>query len=238
MLRNLPKEQRKKKILDGVEQFILQRCNTDFTMTELAEFIGISPTTFYNIFGTKGTVLFSLINRRLDEIIDCRSQPSASDDPAEYAVYSMTHAAEFFVEKPQLFRSLFKFQLGERDTDARASYLGRGLGYWKGCLQGLVESGYLHDDPSDEGFMRDDVALALMTHSSGVIELWVREYIDDEEFVARMTHDAALIIRAIVPGTDGRKVMAIVKSVRPHIRKFSSLKINQAEGDITGSPPL
>lgn len=231
MLRKMPKEQRKEKILDGVEQFILRRCNTDFTMTELADFIGISPTTFYNIFGSKGTVLYSLINRGLDEIIDVRGQPTSSDDPAEFAIYSMTHAAEFLVEKPQLYRPLYKFQLGERDWAARAFYLGRGFEYWKRCLSGLVKAGCLHDHPGDGGFARDDVALALLTHSSGVIDLWVQEDIGEKEFVARMTHDAALIIHAVVPEPQRRKIMAVVESVRPHIRKFSFRDEDGAQDD-------
>ena len=221
MLRKIPKEHRKKKILDGVEKLILQKSSTDFTMHQLAEFVGISPTTFYNLFGSKGAVLYSLLNRGLDLIINGREDGTASRDPVSYAIHSMTYAAKVFVERPQLYRPLYKFQLGERDMGARPFYLDRGLTYWKRCLDGLVERGYLRDDALDGAFSRDDVALALLTHSSGVIDLWVQEDLDDEEFVARMTHDAALIVYAVVPDAERRKIMDIIESVRPQIRKFS-----------------
>jgi AcrR family transcriptional regulator len=228
MLRKIPKEQRKKKILDGVEKLILQKASTDFTMYQLAEFVGISPTTFYNLFGSKGAVLYSLLNQGLDQIINGREEGTSSEDPVSYAIYSMTYAAEIFVEKTQLYRPLYKFQLGERDMGARPFYLDRGLSYWKRCLDGLVQRGYLQDDPTDGSFSRDDVALALLTHSSGTIDLWVQEDLDDEEFVARMTHDAALIIYAVVPETERQKIRDIVEATRPHIRKFSFLKKNAA----------
>jgi AcrR family transcriptional regulator len=225
MLRKIPKEQRKEKILDGVEKLILEKASTDFTMYQLAEFVGISPTTFYNLFGSKGAVLYSLLNRGLDQIISGRNSGSpAEDDPVGDAIYSMTYAAEVFVEKTHLYRPLYKFQLGERDMGARPFYLDRGLTYWKRSLEGLVQRGYLQDNPSDGSFSRDDMALALLTHSSGVIDLWVQEDINDEEFVARMTHDAALIIYAVVPDTERRKIMSIVEMVRPKMKKFSFLK--------------
>lgn len=230
MLRKIPKEQRKKKILDGVEKLILEKASTDFTMYQLAEFVGISPTTFYNLFGSKGAVLYSLLNQGLDKIINGRDDGSASQDPVGYAIHSMTYAARVFVEKPQLYRPLYKFQLGERDMGARPFYLDRGLNYWQRSLTGLVERGYLQDDPVDGSFARDDVALALLTHSSGVIDLWVQEDLNNEEFVARMTHDAALIIYAVVPDAERRKIMDIIESVRPQIRKFTFLK-KKAHGD-------
>ena len=226
MLRKIPKDQRKKKILDGVEKLILQKSSTDFTMYQLAEFVGISPTTFYNLFGSKGAVLYSLLNRGLDQIISYQDDGPESDDPISFAIYGMTHAAKIFVEKPGLYRPLYKFQLGERDMGARPFYLDRALIYWKRNLDGLVERGYLQDDPADGSFSRDDVALALLTHSSGVIDLWVQEDIDNEEFVARMTHDAALLVYAVVPDSERRKIEEIIASVRPQIRKFSFLRKN------------
>lgn len=224
MLRKLPKDQRKDLILDSVEALILSTSSTDFTMHQLAKHVGISPTTFYNLFGSKGTVLYSLLNRCLDAIISGREADVSEKDPVLYAIHTMTFAAELFVERPGLYRPLYKFQLGERDMGARPVYLDRALDFWRRSLAGLVERGYLSDHPSDGSFSRDDVALALLTHSSGVIDLWVQEDLDDAEFVARMTHDAALIVYGIVSDEDRRTIAAIVRKVRPNIRDFSFLK--------------
>lgn len=224
MLRKLPKDQRKNLILDSVEALILSTSSTDFTMHQLAKHVGISPTTFYNLFGSKGTVLYSLLNRGLDAIISGREADDTEKDPVRYAINTMTFAAELFVERPGLYRPLYKFQLGERDMAARPFYLDRALLFWRRCLEGLVGRGYLSDHPTDGPFSRDDVALALLTHSSGVIDLWVQEDLDDSEFVARMTHDAALIVYGIVSDDDRKTISEIIRRVRPNIGNFSFLK--------------
>lgn len=221
LLRKLPKDQRRYKILDSVETLILETSSTDFTMVQLAKHVGISPTTFYNLFGSKGNVIYSLLNRALDTIVDGRDAAVTSTDPVEQAIDTMTHAAEVFVRNRDLYRPLYKFQLSERDTGGRPLYLNRGLEFWKRCLGGLVEAGYLVDNPTDGRFSRDDVALAMLTHSSGVIDLWIQDDVDDDEFVTRMTHDAALIVSAVVPDAQRADIAALIKKARPKLRRFS-----------------
>lgn len=224
LLRKLPKDQRKYKILDSVEALILATSSTDFTMVQLAKHVGISPTTFYNLFGSKGNVLYSLLNRALDTIIAKRDAAVTSSDPVEQAIGTMTHAARTFVQNRDLYRPLYKFQLSEHDMGDRQFYLDRGLVFWRRCLSGLVEAGYLADDPADGCFSRDDVALALLTHSSGVIDLWIQGDVDDDEFITRMTHDAALMICAVVPDSQRAAIAVIVKEARPKLRTFSFIR--------------
>ena len=221
MLRRLPKEERRHRILDGVERLILERGSADFTMHELASYVGISPTTFYNQFGSKGAVLYCLLNRGLDTLIDHRLNLDSNLDPVARAIAGMTEAAELFISKPRLFRPLYKFQLSERDMSDRPHYLEKGLEYWRYCLTGLSDAGYLKASFGGLGMDRDDLALVLLTHSVGVLDLWVQEDIDDNEFRARMTHDAALIVAAVVPEQERARIAVILREVRPFMSKFS-----------------
>lgn len=229
MLRRLPKDQRRQKILDGVEMLILEKGSTDFTMHELAAYVGISPTTFYNLFGSKGAVLYCLLNRGLDALIERRHDSDAEMDPVLRAVAGMTDAADLFIAKPRLFRPLYKFQLGERDQADRAFYLEKGLEYWLHCLTGLESAGYLSGD--GEGSLdvtRGDLALTLLTHSVGVLDLWVQEDIGDAEFRARMTYDAALIIASVIPPDESHRIAAVMRAARPHMSSFSFIKRSRA----------
>lgn len=223
LIRSIPKSQRKGRILDRVEELICATSSTDFTMQHLASHVGVSPTTFYNIFGSKGSLLYDLLNRGLDEIIrGCDEMPSLGD-PVRDAIQTMTFAAEFFIERSSLYRPLYKFQLGERDMSARPSYLTRGLELWKRRLAGVVELGYLHDDPARGGFTRHDMALAMLSHSSGVIDLWVQEDLSDRAFVARMTHDAWLILSAVVPDKEREAIGAAIGALRADLGHFAFL---------------
>lgn len=222
--RSLTRRERKEKILDGVELMILEKRSTDFTMVQLANQIGISPTTFYNIFGSKGAILYSLLNRGLDSIISGRGSPDEGQDPVAFAVHCMTYAAQVFVNRSDLYRTLYKFQLAERDMQDRGRYLQRGLEYWNSGLQGLVDRGYLRVEPTDGAFTRDDVALALLTHSAGVIDLWVQEDLSDAQFLARMTHSAALIVSAVVPEEARGSIHAIIRETAPQLGGFSFVR--------------
>jgi AcrR family transcriptional regulator len=224
LLRKLPKDQRKDKILDSVEALILATSSTDFTMVQLAKHVGISPTTFYNLFGSKGNVIYSLLNRALDAIITGRDAAVTSSDPVEQAIGTMTYAAEHFVQNRDLYRPIYQFQISDHDMGGRQFYLQHALVFWKRCLGGLVAAGYLFDDPSDGGFACEDVALALLTHSSGVIDLWIQDDLDDDAFIARMTHDAALMVYAVVPDAQRAQIAARLKKGRPLLRNFSFLR--------------
>lgn len=223
LIRSIPKSQRKNRILDGVEALIRETASTDFTMQRLAGHVGVSPTTFYNIFGSKGALLYDLLNRGLDEIIrGCDAMPSLGD-PVRDAVATMTYAADVFIEKSSLYQPLYKFQLGERDMAGRPFYLTRGLDLWKRRLEGVVDLGYLHDEPGRPGFTRDDMALALLTHSSGVIDLWVQEDLTDAAFAARMTHDAWMLLSAVVPDRERIIIAADIAALRADLGAFAFL---------------
>ncbi|WP_374410489.1 TetR/AcrR family transcriptional regulator [Novosphingobium colocasiae] len=220
MIRSIPKAERRGIILDRVEELINATSSTDFTMQTLAGHVGVSPTTFYNIFGSKGAVLYDLLNRGLDEIMSgCDAMPSQGD-PVRDAVATMTFAAEFFVRKSRLYRPLYKFQLGERDMAARPSYLTRGLELWRRRLAGMMDLGYLHDDPARPGFTRHDMALALLSHSSGVIDLWVQGDLDDDAFVARMTHDAWMLVLSVVPDARRAALAEEIHGLRARLGHF------------------
>lgn len=211
-----------------MEELILERGSADFTMHELAAYIGISPTTFYNLFGSKGAVLYCLLNRGLDAIIGLPHDFDSRTDPIARAIAGMTDAADLFISKPRLFRALYKFQLGERDLKDRPYYLQKGLEYWRHCLKGLMDAGYLGNTFNGLGIERDDLALALLTHSVGVLDLWVQDDLDDSEFLARMTHDAALIVASVVPEAERGRIAEILREVRPMINKFSFVKRSRA----------
>ncbi|MCB2050007.1 MAG: TetR/AcrR family transcriptional regulator [Novosphingobium sp.] len=221
MLRKIPRSERKTVILDAVETLILQRSSTEFTMHELASYVGISPTTFYNVFGSKGAVLYALLNRGLDEIINGRTPFVKGDHPAIYAIESMTHAAHIFIKRPNLFRPLYKFQLSERDMADRPTYLNRGFEYWRRSLQGLTIEGYITQDNKGGWLTVDNLALVLQTHSSGVIDLWVQEDLNDQEFIARMTFDAALIVSGVVTGDARAEIAKLIEKIEPCPGRFT-----------------
>jgi AcrR family transcriptional regulator len=80
MLREKQMAERRGRILDAAESLIRQTGGTDFPMLALAERAEVSPTTPYNLFGSKAGVLYALLNRTMDQINE-RTQSFSSANP-------------------------------------------------------------------------------------------------------------------------------------------------------------
>ena len=229
LLRAKQKEERRQKILDAAEHLIRESGSTHFTMLDLAKQANISPTTPYNLFGSKGAVLYTLLNRALDDLILGGEANEASGSPIEAAVHSMTRAADLFIGDPALFRPLYKFQLGENALMDRPHYMQRVLVMWRRSVDGLLTAGYLAEHPSGAKIGRDDFALALLTHSIGVLDLWVQEELQDAEFRARMAHDTALLLFSVAKPQDRKMLYRIISEARENMANaFAFQKAGEA----------
>ena len=136
----------------------------------------------------------------------------------------MTHAANFFIRDPGLFRPLFKYQLGEYARTERPAYMDRALDYWRTSLAGLVAEGVLDCSPGAGDFSRDDIAIPLLAQSVGLLDLWVQGEFTDDEFRARMTFGAALIVCPVVDGQGRAHLDAIIRTTKSAIRPLFSFQ--------------
>ena len=198
MPRSQQREERRQRILDVVETLIRETDGTDFAMTEVARRARMSEPTPYNLFGSKGAVLYTLLNWAMDELTLGKHAYDSIDEAALHPVMAMRYAADFFIRDPVLFRPLFKYQLGEYARTERLAYMDRALEYWRTSLEGLLDAGVQPSSPSS--FSRDDIAIPLLAQSVGLLDLWAQGEFTDDEFRARMTFSAALIVHPIVDG--------------------------------------
>jgi AcrR family transcriptional regulator len=226
MSREEQKQQRRHNILVAAETLIRRTGGTDFTMVELAEQAELSPATPYNLFGSKTAILYTLLNRALSILMNDGDAIEVSKNPVERAVMTMANAASVFIADPNLFRPLYKFQISVKDEEFRPAYMDRALEFWRSALDGLVEAGYLSDDNGGNRLNRDEMARALIAHSIGVIDLWVKEELDDTEFHAQMTHDAALLLFSTADADGQVMLLNLIRQVRCRMTKRFSFRKN------------
>jgi AcrR family transcriptional regulator len=217
VVREQQKERRRQQILDAAELLIRETNATSFTMLELARRARLSPTTPYNLFGSKGGILYTLLNRALDRLVRDMEEPASGAHPVDRAVLMMVEAANFFTSDPTLFRALYQYQLGEWDPVNRPEYMDKALEYWRRTLDDLAAAGFLVDGHAGDHFGREEMARALISHSIGLLDLWVQEELADEAFRAQMAHDAALLLFAAVDGKGQERLMEFIREARPHI---------------------
>lgn len=173
-----PKERRKQKIVNAAEQLIRQTGGTDFSMVRLAELAGVSPTTPYNLFGTKGGILYALLNQSADIVYSEARQPSGAT--ALERLRDAAHGlAAVLVRDPSFYKPLYTFLLAIPDPVSRPAFTRRSQEYWRDALTG--------DGPCDIAHAElDRLANRLRFHALGCVEVWVHGELADESFGPEM----------------------------------------------------
>lgn len=200
MLRERQREERRQRILDAAEALVRETNGTNFTMVRLARRAKMSAPTPYNLFGNKGAIFYALLNRALDDLASFGGEPGDGVPAILGPVRAMERAARFFTSDPELFRPLYKYQLGEYAQGERPAYMEGAIGYWRSSLAGLVADHGLTDGGRGAGFSLDDLASLLLSLSIGLLDLWVHGELGDEELRLRMMLSGALIVYPALEG--------------------------------------
>jgi AcrR family transcriptional regulator len=189
-LREKQKAERREQILDAARRLIRATGGTDFSMRRLASEAEVGLVTPYNLFGSKSGVLYALLNaalERLDRVVDVRSPRKAVDTVLELA----DRAAEIYARDAAFYRPLMQFLLGVRDLEHRPRALEHSLRLWSRTVEAAVRGGLLPDSVDQELLARQ-----LLIGFIGVVELWIHEEFDDDEFRAQSMYGSALLVLA------------------------------------------
>lgn len=200
--REQAKEGRRQAILNAAEGLIEESGNTDFSMKQLAERAGISTFTTYNLIGQKGEVLYTLLERSLDDIDALAMMQARKIDPREQPLEYVFEAAEnivrVFTARSALYQPLFRFLLGVPDETHRPIFMKRSSDYWRFAYAPLDEAGLIAAPVTKIDLVRQ--AQHLFT---GVLEYWVHNDLTDKDFSDHVRHGFALHLLALnVPGAE------------------------------------
>lgn len=227
------RQERRQRIIDVAETLVRESSGTDFTMVRLAKYARVSAPTPYNLFGSKGAILYALLNQAMDRLTSVETCDARHGHPILEPVRSMENAATFFVSDPELLRPLYKYQLGEYAREERPAYMERAMDYWRAPLLPLAERGILSAERKG-GFSVDDFAVTLLGQSIGLLDLWVHAELADEEFRRRMMLSAACIIFPVAAGEDRSLLERIICELQQGICPV--FQIGNVEGDAGRSP--
>ncbi len=185
-LREKQVAERRARILDSAERVIRETGGIEFSMRSLAATAETSPATPYNLFGSKEGLLYALLSRSLDDIMQ-RGLAFKSRDPLDQIIEAADNAVDIFVDDPGFLRPLYQFLLGVIHPVYRPQFIERSLGYWRAALRGAETAGLL-----SAVFDRNTLAHALMAHFMGVLDFWIHADITDGGFRAYVAYGTAL----------------------------------------------
>jgi len=217
MTREQQKEDRRQAILRSAENLIRTAGSTDFSVGDLAKGAGLSTATLYNLIGSKGTVLYILLNKSLDVIDISQKKSARAGDPIDQALEGVTVAAATFTADPDLMRPLYRFLLGVEDIVNRPKFMGRALAYWVKRLTPLAEAGLLPKHISLLEFARD-----YQIFFAGALDLWVQSELDDREFEAQIRHGGILRLLALGHEPSTKKLIPKLTAAGKIVKKAAS----------------
>ncbi|HTO09410.1 MAG TPA: TetR/AcrR family transcriptional regulator [Myxococcota bacterium] len=219
-LREKQKAERREQILDAARRLIRATGGTEFSMRRLATEAEVGLVTPYNLFGSKSGVLYALLNaalERLDRVVDVRSPRKPVDTVLELA----DRAAEIYARDAAFYRPLMQYLLGVRDREHRPRALEHSLRLWSRTVEAAVRGGLLPQSVDQELLARQ-----LLIGFIGVVELWIHEEFDDDEFRAQSMYGSALLVLAhAAPGARPR----LLARLRALERRLPRRLANQPE---------
>lgn len=175
--REQAKEGRRQRIMDAAEAYIEESGSTEFSMRQLGARAGVSPFTTYNLIGQKADVLYSLLNRSLDDIDSVAMMNSRRTDPVEFLFKAGEAIVQVFTARPELYRPLLRYLLGSIDSAHRPAFMSRSSAYWRFAYAPLDEAGYL-----DGPIKKIDLVRETQMFFTGVLEYWVHGDLSHQDF--------------------------------------------------------
>ncbi|MBL6752582.1 MAG: TetR/AcrR family transcriptional regulator [Nevskia sp.] len=204
------KENRREAILVAAEALVRETGSTEFSVGTLAQRADLSVATLYNLIGSKGTILYALLNRTMDQL-EAATAKSESDDPYEQALSAATAVARVYVQDSQYLRPLWRFELGVIEPEHRPALMNRALSFWASRLGSLERAGRL-----PEGIGLVDLAREYQIFFAGVLDLWVQNELSDAQFEVQVRY--GILLRLLALGNQGEQARLMADLRKTHRR--------------------
>lgn len=183
-------EARRQAIFEAAAQLIRKNRSTDFSMPVLAQRAGLSNATTYNIIGSKGTVLYHLLDFCVEELLAIARRNEDRGMSSDQVMRAADVAIDHFVRDPDFYRPLMRYLLGATEATTRPSFMRKAYRYWQ---ISLGESPRRADADSQS----DPVDMAQIIHILfvGAMNSWIYGDLDSSGMRRTVKHGIALVLR-------------------------------------------
>lgn len=210
--REQQKEGRREAILAAAEALVRETGSTDFSVGTLALRADVSVATLYNLIGSKGTILYALLNRTMDQLETATRNPLAAD-PYDQALAAAVAVAKVYTSDSEYLRPLWRFELGVFEPEHRPLLMNRALAFWSSRLQGLDRARRL-----PKGIGLEDLAREYQIFFAGVLDLWVQDELDDERFGVQVRYGILLRLLALGDPLERDRIMRALQKTHRELR--------------------
>lgn len=212
------KEGRREAILAAAEALIRETGSTEFSVGALALRADVSVATLYNLIGSKGTILYGLLNRTMDQL-EAATRAADGQDPFGQALAAAEAVGRVYTADADYLRPLWQFELGVVEPEHRPVLMNRALNFWASRLKPLEQGGRL-----PPGIELIDLAREYQIFFAGVLDLWVQHELGNERFLVQIRYGILLRLLALGDPAEQARLMEDLRTTHRRLRELDAVR--------------
>lgn len=144
------KHGRRRQIVRAARALMQQTGDTGFSMRALAEQAGVSIATPYNLFGSKQTIMFAVLDADLEHYQQRLAKLRADELDVFFKAVSL--ATSLYATEPAFYRAVLFAVYNDGGREFRSMFGGPRHAMWKSLVQDAVSAGFLSADVEPDAF--------------------------------------------------------------------------------------
>jgi AcrR family transcriptional regulator len=148
--REQAKDTRRRRIVRAARTLMQKTGDTGFSMRALAEQAGVSIATPYNLFGSKQTVMFAVLDADLEAYQTRLAKLRADELDVFFKAVSL--ATKLYSTEPSFYRAVLFAVYNDGGREFRSMFGGPRHAMWKGLVQDAINAGLLSDEVEPDAF--------------------------------------------------------------------------------------
>jgi AcrR family transcriptional regulator len=144
------KHKRRRQIVRAARALMQQTGDTGFSMRALAEQAGVSIATPYNLFGSKQTIMFAVLDDDLEHYQKRLAKVRVDELDTFFKAVSV--ATTLYSTEPSFYRAVLLAVYNEGGREFRSMFGGPRHAMWRGFVVDAIDAGYLVDDVEPDAF--------------------------------------------------------------------------------------
>src|SRR5262245_58650031 len=144
------KHKRRRQIVRAARALMQQTGDTGFSMRALAEQAGVSIATPYNLFGSKQTIMFAVLDDDLEHYQKRLAKVRGDELDTFFKAVSVT--TTLFSTEPSFYRAVLLAVYHEGGREYLSMFGGPRHAMWRGFVVDAIEGGYLTRDVEPDAF--------------------------------------------------------------------------------------
>ena len=207
------KDVRRRRIVRAARELMQQTGDAGFSMRALADQAGVSIATPYNLFGSKQTVMFAVLDADLEHYQ--KRLAKLRVDELDVFFKAVTLATSLYSTEPAFYRAVLFAVYNDGGREFRSMFGGPRHAMWKGMVQDAINAGFLSDAVEPDAF-----AINLgRTFFSAILE-WVSGELSLAELEAWAQYGFALALSAMATRASADRLHDKVIAQQVRLRKL------------------